>query len=85
MNAVKVDVTVDDVLARALPSLRPLLGRRVELIAIEAEASSKQAMRPRLSFDDFLARCPERPKGVQPVTIEDMDQAIIKEALDGNA
>jgi uncharacterized protein (DUF2267 family) len=67
-----------------LPSLRPLLGRRVERIATEADPSSRQATRQRLSFDDFLARRLERPKGVPPVTIEDMERAIIKGALDGN-
>lgn len=39
MNAIKLETTISEEMARALPELRPLLGKRVELIALESEAS----------------------------------------------
>ena len=36
MNAIKVDTTIDEAVARAIPALRPLLGKHVELIALDA-------------------------------------------------
>jgi hypothetical protein len=77
MNAIRVDATVDEALARALPALRPLLGRRVELIALEAEPP----VEPRsLTLDEFLATRLARPPGVAPVSLDDMDRAIAEGA-----
>lgn len=79
MNAIKIDTTIDETLAGALPALRPLLGRRVEIIALDAELP--EAPRLKLSLDEFLASGLERPEGVAPVTLEDMELAIIEGAL----
>jgi hypothetical protein len=89
MNAIKFETTIDETVAQAMPKLRPLLGKRVELIALDAELPAGEsapagARRRKLSFDEFLALRLERPPGVAPVTLEDMERAIIKGALDGN-
>jgi hypothetical protein len=79
MNAIKIDTTIDEAIARALPAFRPLLGRRVELIALEAGAA--EAQQRKLTLDEFLASRLERPEGVAPVTLDDMEQAIIEGAI----
>ena len=79
MNAIKIDTTIDEALAGALPALRPLLGRRVEIIALDAEQAEPK--RRKLTLDEFRAQRLERPPGVAPVTLEDMERAIIEGAL----
>jgi hypothetical protein len=79
VNAIKVDTTIDEAIASALPALRPLLGQRVELIALQAEAPEPQ--RRKLTFEEFLAARLERPAGVAPVTLDDMERAIAEGAL----
>lgn len=79
MNAIKVDTTIDEALAQALPALRPFLGKRVELIALDAAAT--QAPRSRLSVNELLAARIDLPPGVGPVSLEDMDRAIVEGAL----
>ena len=72
MNAIRLETTVDEAVAGAMPKLRPMLGRRVEVIALESEAASSQ----RITFDEFLATRLRRPADVAPVTLEDMELAI---------
>ena len=36
MNAIKIDTMISEAIARAIPALRPLLGKHVELIALDA-------------------------------------------------
>jgi hypothetical protein len=38
----------------------------------------------RASVDEFLKHRLKRPDGIPPVTLENMEQAIIRGALDGN-
>ena len=38
----------------------------------------------RITFDEFLATRPAWPADRPPVTLEDMERAIIEGALDGN-
>lgn len=54
MNAIKVETTVDEAAASAIPALRPLLGKRVELIALQTEGSPAEPPRPRLTLDTLL-------------------------------
>jgi hypothetical protein len=82
MNAIRIDTTIDEAIVRALPALQSLLGERVEIIALQAEASEPR--RRKLTMEEFRAARLERPAGVAPVTLEDMEQAIIAGAL-GNA
>lgn len=77
MNAIKVDTTVDESVARAIPALRPFLGKRVELIALEAAPAPEQ----KLTVDELLASRIKLPPGVGPLSMEDIDQAIAEGAL----
>jgi hypothetical protein len=79
MNAIKVDTTIDEAIAHALPALRPLLGMRVELIALQAEVAEPQ--KRKLTLNEFIASRLERPAGVAPVTLDDMERAIAEGAL----
>jgi hypothetical protein len=79
MNAIKVQTTVDEATARAIPALRPLLGKRVELIALQTEGEVAQAPK-RLTLDELLAARLTPPSGVGPVSLEDMERAIEKGA-----
>lgn len=81
MNAIKFETTVDEAVAEAIPPLRPLLGRRVELIAIEAESPPRDAQRKKLTVDEFLALRITLPPGVGPISLEDMEKAIIEGAM----
>lgn len=66
MNAIKFETTVDETVAGAMPKLRPMLGQRVEVIALEATPSS--TARSRRTLDDFLAHRLKRHAEVEPVT-----------------
>ena len=79
MKAIKVETTVDEATARAIPALRPLLGKRVELIALQTGGDAAIAPK-RLTLDELLATRLTRPPGVGPVTLEDMEKAIEKGA-----
>lgn len=74
MDAIKFETMIDETVAGAMPQLRPLLGRRVEVIALDtvkAPADHRQT-----SFDDFLAHRLKRPADVDPVSLDDMERAI---------
>ena len=73
MKAIKFKTTIDEKVAGAMPKLRPLLGRRVEVIALESALSSSS--RSSGTLDDFLAHRLKRPAGIEPVTLEDMERA----------
>ncbi len=80
MNAIKIETTVDEATARAIPALRPLLGQRVELIALQTEGGPTQAPQGKLTLDDLLAaRLTPRP-GMGPISLDDMEKAIKKGA-----
>jgi hypothetical protein len=78
MNAIKVETTVDEATARAIPALRPLLGQRVELIALQTEPT-EQPPRKRITLDEFLAHRLVPPPGIR-LSLEDMERAIEKGA-----
>jgi hypothetical protein len=79
MKAIKVDTTIDEAVARAIPALRPLLGKRVELIVLDA-ATALVSDRT-LSVDELLASRIKLPPGVGPLSLEDMKRAIAEGAL----
>ena len=70
MNAIKIETTVDEAAAQALPALRLFVGKHVELIVLETPTPAK-----RLKFEDFVPI--EPPEGVGHVSLEDMERAII--------
>lgn len=80
MNAIKVETTVDEATATALPALRPLLGKRVEIIALQAEGEPPEAPKRKLTLDELLAARLTPPPGVGPISLEDMEKAIEKGA-----
>ncbi len=79
MNAIKIDTMIDEAVARAIPALRPLLGKHVELIAIEPEAPA--AAKGTLTIDELLASRIKLPSGFVPVSDDDMERAIAEGAL----
>lgn len=79
MKAIKVDTTIDEAVARAIPALRPLLGKRVEIIALDA-ASALVSDRA-LTVDELVASRIKLPPGVGPLSLEDMERAIAEGAL----
>lgn len=74
MNAIRFETTIDETVAGALPELRPLIGRRVEVVVLDSV--SEPTEKRHFSFDEFLEKRLKRPAGVEPVTLEDMEQAI---------
>lgn len=85
MNAIKVETMIDEETARVIPALRPLLGRRVELIALETrpEAATDRE-RPRLGVDELFAAAVQPAPGTLPLTDADIERAITAGALRGN-
>jgi hypothetical protein len=88
MNAIKFEAMIDEAVAQAIPPLRPLLGKHVEMIALAADtelpSATTETRRKKLSFDELLALRLEPPPGVGPISDADIEKAIIKGALDGN-
>jgi hypothetical protein len=79
MNAIKVDAMIDEAVVHAIPALLPLLGRQVELIALDV--APETASERKLTADELLASRIELPPGVGPLTLEDMERAIAEGAL----
>ena len=75
MQSIRFETTVDDAMAGAMPPLRPMLGKRVRMIAV-TDDSDVAADGSRLSVDDLLARRIDAPPGQPPLTAEDIDRAI---------
>ncbi len=84
VNPIKVQTTVDEATAAAIPAFRPLLGKHVELIALQAEAEPAKITERKLTLDELLARRIDAPTGAAPLTDDDIQRAIITGALDGN-
>jgi hypothetical protein len=84
VNPIKVQTTVDEATAAAIPAFRPLLGKRVELIALQAGAEPTEIPDRKLTLGELLARRIDAPTGAAPLTDDDIQRAIITGALDGN-
>ena len=96
-HALQVQTRVDQTLVNAIPALKPLLGHRVQVIALDldgpvgaeapgdagrSEGPSTGAGSPaRLTLDEFLATRPAWPKGRQPLTLEEIEEGVIQGAL----
>ncbi len=82
MHAVRIDTTIDQAAVAAIPELQPFLGRKVELIALEVEPQIKeQPEKTKISIDEFLATRSKWPANRPPITLEEMENAIIQGAL----
>ena len=85
MQALRIDTTVNTALVTAVPALAPLLGHKVEMIALDRGANQEtQLAQKTISFDEFLKHRLIRPKEVTPVTVEAMNNAIAKGIVNGN-
>jgi hypothetical protein len=74
MDAVRVNTLINDSVITAIPALRPFLGRKVELIALDAEPHAKQKESDSISLDKFIATRPKWPSDRPPIALEDMDR-----------
>jgi hypothetical protein len=83
VNAIKTETTIDEATAEAIPALRPLLGKRVELIALQTETEAPPGTGRKLTLDELLAARLVPAPGVGPVSLEDMERAIEKGATSG--
>ena len=83
-QAVQIETVINEAMVKDIPDLKPLLGHRVQMIALDLEPTEASQEEKKISFEEFLKHRLKRPEGVAPVTLEDMDAAIIKGALDGN-
>ena len=81
MDAVRVSTLVDSGVVTAIPALRPFLGRKVELIALETEPQFKPQENTSMSLDEFIATRPKWPADRPPITLDEMDRAIAQGAL----
>ncbi len=77
MKGIKIDTTIDEAVVHAIPALRPLLGRHVEFIALDAAPPRGHE----LTVDEFLAARIKLPTGASPVSLEAMERAIAEGAL----
>lgn len=76
MIAIKVETTIDEPTARALPALRPLIGRRVEIIALQTENEREEPPERRLTVEEFLAARLTPSPGIGPISLEAIERAI---------
>ncbi len=53
-------------------------------VRVTIEPLTPAALADQISFEEFLRHRLQRPAGVRPVTLDDMEEAIIRGALDGN-
>jgi hypothetical protein len=93
-QAFQVETQVDQALVDAIPGLKPLLGHRVQVIALDLEASktpggvgrpddadAKAQPPANLTLEAFLATRPAWPKDRPPLTLEEMEEGIARGAL----
>jgi len=80
MNAIKIDTTIDEAVARAIPALRPLLGRHRRAHCARYSAPAGTGAQAGL-FDELLASRIKPSPGIGPLSLEDMDRAIAEGAL----
>ncbi|MGB4673061.1 MAG: hypothetical protein WBH99_03815 [Azovibrio sp.] len=83
-QAIQIQTVINEAMVKDAPGLLPLLGHRVQMIAIDLEPEAPAKARPKITLEQFLATRLKRPKGVAPVTLEDMEKAIVRGAVDGN-
>jgi len=75
MKSIRFETTVDDAMAGAIPPLRPLLGRRVEMIATDTNGGAHHG--GKLTVGELLARRIDAPAERQPLTQADIERAIL--------
>lgn len=81
MHAIKAETTVDEATATAIPALRPLLGKHVEIIALQTDGGLTETPTRKFTPAEFFAARLTPPSGVGPISLEDMESAIEKGAV----
>ncbi len=81
-QALQIQTLVDQATVNAIPALQPLLGHQVQMIALDLGQPSVNPSEQKITFEEFLATRPIWPKDRPPVTLEEMEEAIIQGALD---
>ncbi len=85
MNAIRFETTVDEATARVIPALRPMLGKRVEVIALQSESETNKASFRRHTLEEVLDHRVDADPGAGPLSTEDIERAILEGALNGNS
>jgi hypothetical protein len=94
-QALQIQTQVDQAVVDAIPALKPLLGHRVQMIALDLEQSAtpggvgpsqvvhtEQQRQGKITLEEFLATRPAWPKDRPPLTLDEMEQGIIQGAID---
>jgi len=81
-QALQIQTLVDQATVNAIPALKPFLGHKVQMIALDLGQPDADQAEKKITFEQFLATRPEWPKDRPPVTLEEMEEAIIQGALD---
>jgi hypothetical protein len=83
-QALQLETVVDEGVVDALPALKPLLGHRVQMIALAIEPPMRRDADDKISVEEFLEHRLKRPAGMRTVSLEEMERAIIRGALGGD-
>ncbi len=75
-QAMQIQTVVNDAIAASIPELRPLLGHRIQVVALDLGQDDTD--RPELiaSFEHYLATRQPWPADRPPLTLEEMEEAI---------
>ncbi|MEO5343745.1 MAG: hypothetical protein H7842_10490 [Gammaproteobacteria bacterium SHHR-1] len=81
-QSIQFETVINEHIARDIPEIAPLLGHRVQLIALDMGQPNAPVQSKKLTFEEYLATRPKWPKDRPPITLEEMEEAIVKGALD---
>jgi hypothetical protein len=81
-RAIQILTQVNQAVVNAIPDLRPLLGHRVQMIALDLEQPGQSELDQKITLDQFLVTRPEWPGDRPPISLEAMDEAITEGAID---
>jgi hypothetical protein len=81
-QALQIYTVVDQSVVDVIPGLQPLLGHQVQVIAIDLGQPDSDKSENKITFEQFLVTRPTWPKDRPPLTLEEMEEAIIQGALD---
>ena len=80
-QALQIQTVIDQAIVQNLPELAPLLGHRVQMIALDLESAfSAEENQEQMTFEQFLYTRPEWPKDKPAITLDEMAEAIAQGA-----
>ena len=93
-QAIQIKTQVDQAIVDAIPALKPWLGHRIQMIALDLESPTTSgdigrpqdepeqgAQETKITLEEFLATRPPWPKGRPPLTLEQIREGIIQGAI----